>query len=212
MFNLKFASILVFMSRIFSCQPAVTFTEPQPLGVENLDGFPKNSTGSYLSLEDSSLLSVSNKMITRKYDLKFSIHKNQLDSNYLIGENTISNTLTNESAPYYKNGDSLVVWFRHTDTLFTMDYDNVVRKFKGYYFLNKRHDKNAWEVLKMELKNGTIVFSSISSEEEIKNLKNLPESVTDSLLPTNFSVTKKQFKDFVLQNGFIEQEVFVRNK
>jgi hypothetical protein len=78
-----------------------------------------------------------------------------------------------------------------------MDYDNVVRKFKGYYFLNKRYDKECWEVKKIELSKGQLVVSSISTKQDIENLKTITESMQDTVAPYKFATTKKQFKEFI---------------
>ena len=77
-----------------------------------------------------------------------------------------------------------------------MDYDNVVRKFKGYYFLNTRYSKTSWYVQKVQLLKGQLVISSISTNEEIENLKEVTET-TDTIPPYQFTPKKKQFKKFV---------------
>jgi len=115
----------------------------------------------------------------------------------------------------------LVTHIGYIDTLFQIDYDNVVRKFKGFYFLNKRQgfyflskrlDKESWEVKKIELSKGQLVVSSISSKEDIENLKAITESSQDTVAPYNFAATKKQFKEFVKSKGFTDSEKFIRQK
>ena len=91
-----------------------------------------------------------------------------------------------------------------------MDYDNVVRKYKGYYFLNIRLDKTSWEVKRMQLSKGMLIISSISTEIEIKNLTKIIESPQDSIPPYKFSATKKQFKEILKNNGFSIDEIYIK--
>jgi hypothetical protein len=93
-----------------------------------------------------------------------------------------------------------------------LDYDNVVRRFKGYYFLNKRYDKTSWVVKKIQLTKGQLTLSSISTKLDIENLKEITETSADTIPPYKFSATKKQFKQFIKSDGFSDNETFVRQK
>lgn len=168
--------------------------------------------GRYLSLSDSSALVIGDKLIQRIYDFDQKIHPSQLDSNSRLSGDTIINLTTNAKEVIKRDGDSLVTHIHHIDTLFVMDYDNVVRKFKGYYFLNKRHDKESWGVRKIELSKGQLVVSRISTKQEIENLKTITETTQDTVAPYKFATTKKQFKEFLKNNGFSDSETFVRQK
>jgi hypothetical protein len=96
--------------------------------------------------------------------------------------------------------------------LFQLDYDNVVRRFKGYYFINKRYDKTSWVVNKIQLTKGELTLSSISTKLDIENLKEITEAPTDTVPPFKFSATKKQFKQFIRSEGFSANEKFIRQK
>ena len=93
-----------------------------------------------------------------------------------------------------------------------MDYDNVVRKIKGYYFLNTRYDKTSWEVKKMNLSKGHLIISSLSTKEDIENLKEITETTQDTVTNYNFTATKREFKNFVKNGGFSDSETIVRLK
>jgi hypothetical protein len=96
------------------------------------------------------------------------------------------------------------------DTIFAIDYDNVLRKFKGYYFINTRYDKDSWQVQRLSLSKGELRIGSISEENEIDALKELSESSADTAAPYKFSMSKKQFKKFNKGQGFSDNEVFVK--
>ena len=200
------------MTSLFACEPPVTFDEPQPTNIDNLSKFPKRLQGQYLNLTDNSTLIVSDKLIQRIYDYDYKVHLNQLDSAEQLSGDTIINIKTKEKTLIKRDGDSLITHVHYIDTLFQMDYDNVVRKFKGYYFLNKRYDKTSWEVKKIQLTKGQLILSSISTNLDIENLKEITETPQDTVPPYKFSATKKQFKEFIKNDGFSDSETFIKQK
>jgi hypothetical protein len=211
--QLNFFSTIIILTGLYACgEPPVTFSEPQPTNTENLSKFPDRLQGHYLSLADNSALVIDDKLIQRIYDFDQKIHPSQLDSNLRLSGDTIINLTTNIREVVKREGDSLVTHIHHIDTLFLMDYDNVVRKFKGYYFLNKRYDKESWEVKKIQLSKGQLVFSGISTKQDIDNLKTITESTQDTVAPYKFATTKKQFREFIKNDGFSDSEIFVRQK
>lgn len=106
-------------------------------------------------------------------------------------------------------GDSVILHSNWVDTLFDISSGNVLKKFKGYYFLNKYHGDNAWEVNKLFLQEGVLSIGSISKEDDIQKLKALTETTNDTV-NTQFALSKRQFKKFVNQEGFSEEETFTR--
>ena len=210
--RLKFITTIIILTSLFACEPPVTFNEPQPTDTDNLSKFPYRLQGQYLSIADNSTLVIGDKLIQRIYDFDLKIHPSQLDSNSRLSGDTIINLTTNSREVVKRDGDSLVTHIHYIDTLFLMDYDNVVRKFKGYYFLNKRYDKESWEVKKIQLSKGQLVVSSISTKQDIENLKVITESTQDTAAPYKFATTKKQFKEFIKNDGFSDSETFVRQK
>ena len=200
------------MTSLVACEPSVTFTEPQPVDTDNLSEFPRRLKGVYLSLSDSSILSINDKQIQRTYDFDYKIHPNQLDSTARLSGDTLINLETKERKLIKRDGDSLKIHIHSVDTLFQMDYGNVVRKFKGYYFLNTRYDKTSWAVEKMNLSKGQLIISSISTKEDIENLKKITETTQDTVTNYNFTVSKKEFKKFVKNDGFSDSETFVKLK
>ena len=152
--RLKLISTFIILTSLYACVPPVTFNEPQPTDTDNLSKFPKRLQGEYLKLADNSTLSIGDKLIQRTYDYDFKIHINELDSAEQLSGDTIINLITKVKTLIKREGDSLITHIHYVDTLFQLDYDNVVRKFKGYYFLNKRYGKTSWEVKKIQLTKG----------------------------------------------------------
>lgn len=108
------------------------------------------------------------------------------------------------SSSYYK--------LNRIDTLFNLNNDNVIRKYMGYYFINNRVEQNVWEVQQIQFSKRILTIHYVSNEERIKTLEKITESNLDTLAPNNYSVTKKQFKDFVKNDGFGSNETYVRLK
>ena len=210
--QLKIISIFIFLTNLFACEPPITFSEPQPTNTTNLSKFPIRLEGQYLSLADSSALSIGEKLIIRVYDHHYKVHPNQLDSSSRIVGDTVIDIETNKKTLIKRVGDSLLVHIHYTDTLFQMNYDNVVRKFKGYYFLNTRYDKESWEVKKIELSKRQLVISSVSTKLDLENLKEITETTQDTIPPYNFTTTKRQFKRFIKNDGFSDNEIFIKTK
>lgn len=209
---LKIIFALSILTSLVACETPVTFTEPQPPETDNLSSFPGRLKGVYLNLSDSSTLSINDKLIQRTYDFDYKIHLNQLDSTVRLLGDTLINLETNEREIIKRDGDSLKIHIHNIDTIFQMDFDNVVRKFKGYYFLNTRYDKTSWAVEKMKLSKGQLIISSISTKEDIENLKEITETTQDTLTNYNFTATKRQFKEFVKNDGFSDSEIFMKLK
>ncbi len=210
--RLNLISTFIILTSLFACEPTVTFNEPQPTDTDNLSKFPKRLQGQYLSLEDNSTLNISDKLIQRIYDFDFKVHPNQLDSTARLSGDTIIDLRTNEKTLIKRDGDSLINHVHYIDTLFQIDYDNVVRKFKGYYFINTCYDKTSWEVKKIQLLKGQLVISRISTKQDIENLKEITETAVDTIPPYKFTATKKQFKEFIKNDGFTDSEIFVRQR
>jgi len=206
----KIISTIIILSSLLACEPPVTFDDPQPTGIDNLSKFPKRLQGQYFNFTDNSTLLINDKLVQRIYDYDYKIHPNQLDSTEQLLGDTIINLKTKEKNLIKFDGDSLIAHVHYIDTLFQMDYDNVVKKFKGYYFLNNRYDKSSWEVKKIQLTKGQLILSSISTKLEIDNLKEITETPQDTISPYKFSATKKQFKKFINNGGFSDGETFVR--
>jgi len=210
--RLKLISSFIILTSLFACEPPVTFNEPQPTESDNLSKFPNRLQGQYLSIADNSTLSIGDKLIQRIYDYDYKVHPNQLDSSARLSGDTIIDLKTNERTLIKRDGDSLITHIHFVDTLFQLNYDNVVRKFKGYYFLNTRYDKESWVVKKIQFAKGQIVISSISTKLDLENLKEITETPQDTVRPYKFTATKKQFKKFIRNDGFSDSETFVRKK
>lgn len=206
--SLSLVLVLVFLA---GCQPPVVFENPQPADVKALDAFPKRIQGKYLSAEDNSILNVTANSLIRIYDFDEKVHLSQLDSNQQLIGDTLFDTKSNTGILVVIEGDSIVRHVSYMDTLFTINAFNILKKFKGYYFVNISSTADTWQVKKLELKRGALTLSDINTKEDIDQLKTLTESTQDTT-PYVFSPTRKQFRDFVVHEGFRDSEMFMKVK
>lgn len=194
-----------------SCEPAVTFDKPQPDNEKSLSSFPSRLQGNYLSEDQASVITITGNVISRHYEFDYKQHKDSIGSSYKIVGDSLVNTSNGTSEKISLEGDTLIQHESWTDTLFSISADNVLKKFKGYYFLNTVFKENSWEVKQLWLKKGVLSIGSISDESDIQKLKEITETAADTT-STTFSLTKKQFRQFVKQDGFSKQEKFTRMK
>jgi hypothetical protein len=209
--KLKYMVSMLLLTGFIACEEPVTFTEPQPAGTADLEKFPKRLQGNYRSTDDNSVLIIDDKLIQRVYDFDQKMHKNQLDSNSRLSGDTLINLKTKERILVTIEGDSILNPVNFVDTIFWFDADHLLRKYKGYYFLNSFTGKG-WEVMKLEQLKGELTVSTISPEVELESLKEITESPEDTTSYRQFTLTKKQFQDFVKKGGFGEGEKFVKQK
>ncbi len=207
----RFTPILMLMALILlnGCPPAATFDEPQPKGTKPIDMFPKRLQGKYQDQEGASVLTISARRIIRYFDFDMREHRNTFGSPYILSGDTLIDTEEGTKEIIVWDGDTVVFHVAYTDTLFSISPDNVLKKFKGYYFLNKRYNEDEWTVNKLHLRKGVLTIGTISSPEDIESLRAITESASDTV-STHFSPSRKQFRQFIRQDGFRDQELFYR--
>ena len=209
--RLEIIFVIIILITLFSCEPPVTFTEPQPSNTKSLTKFPKRIFGTYKNLSDSSLLTINEKSIIRVYDFDFKQSLKDIDSKIVISGDSAIDTKTNEKVYITIVGDSIIEHFHMVDTMFSIDKSGILKKFKGYYFINIPYDVNSWRVQKIQLSKGILTLSSVEHATEIKELQQITESVSDTI-SYNFKITKRQFKTFIKNDGFRSSEFFVKMK
>ena len=209
---------LIIFTTLISCKqadaPIAGFNEPQPVDIRSLSKIPNRLYGNYLNPKDSSLLVINENVIKRISYFSGKIHINELDSINVLSGDAIIDLTSKEKTPVKRIGDSLAFHKDYTDTIFQLSKTNVLKKFKGYYFLNKLFDENNWEVKKVKLSKGKLTISAINSIEEVQNLEKITESSHDTISPVfKFKPTKRQFKKFVKEEGFgVEDETYIKQK
>lgn len=193
-----------------SCEPAVIFREPQPRGCQNEKRIPARMQGYYRSLEDSSGLIINDHMIYRVFEGDLALSVKDRDSGYFLQGDSLQDVNTGIRFPVSKNGDSLFARIVFRDTLFAMGENGLLRRFKGYCFLNRKYGEEGWEVQKISLRRGILAIGSIKESSDIQKLQAVSEAEPDTLSPHLVSPDRRTFKKFLKEGGFRDEEVFVR--
>lgn len=211
-----FVACLLLLARCIDDR--VRFGAPQPEGVRDEKDVPKKMLGAYRSLYDSSILIIGKSSIVRKQEItdllsldKFlsdidSISRSKFRKDTSFTEIQSANRELVTISCEIKN-DSVHQTIRRTDTLFVA-HEDVLRKFKGYYFLSHEDRPLEWRVTKLGLTKQGILLGNIATVEDINKLRELTNSKGDTLY--NFSPSRRQLKQFLKENGFHTEERFVK--
>ncbi len=192
----------------FSCEPSVLFEEPQPFGGTNLPGFSTKITGTYASPEKDVFLIVSKDQVIRTMVYDSRIHKAHLDPAFLVQEGALVNRETGEVEIAKMEGDT-IIWRRHfTDTLFNIAGGDILKKYKGRFYLNTKAGSRQWFVYSLDFSKDEVSLGKIRTEEDQAKLRAITGTAQDTVF--RFNPTKKQFKQFVKASGFSSTESFVR--
>jgi hypothetical protein len=197
---------------VTSCEPTVSFDEPQPVNTNNLANFPKRLQGKYLSLQDSSELLIKDKFIIKNYYDSDKRLTSEVDSNFIIKGDSVLNVIMNKMGKITRDGDSVLIQYHFTDTLFEIDEDGVLRKFRGHYFLSTQYTHGNWTVEKVDFSKGHLSIGQIATKEEINSLNEITENPVDTIIPDKYTLSKDQFREFIKRNGFSKSVNYIRIK
>lgn len=191
------------------CEPAATFTEPQPAGTANESRFSNSIQGDYWSDETAELLHIGDQYISSQYNEIEKMHKDSLEEDYQLKGDTLYNVKTGFKEKIELRNDTINIYRNYTDTLFSISNNELLKRWKGYYFLNTKHSDSAWEVQQLWLQKGKLTIGEISSLADINALQEITATVGDSS-STTFKLNKNQFKKFVRKNGFRKRQTYSR--
>ena len=196
---------------LYSCEPEVSFRESQPSGVPVLKEFPAFIRGNYVSEANGTQLRISDHLMIASYNNDTKMPRKELDSSYKLEDSLLVNIQTGQKIPVSIDGDTIVQHLVGIDTLFNISSKNLLKKFRGYYFLNTQYDDSTWDVKKISLEKGELIIAhiSITIDKDIKNLSELHESPADSV-SKRYNPTRRQFKNFVKKGGFGSEEKYMK--
>ena len=186
------------------------FDEPQPPGGRAVDHFPALLQGDYADKEQASIVNINATTLTRYFDFNMVMHKDSLDEDLVLKGDSLIDITSGEVFLIVRNGDYVQHHYRsETDTLFHIDKDHLVKRFKGHYFLNSSEGPGAWSVQKLSLHKGLLTLGSITDSTDLEKLITITGTASDTT-PHHFSPTRKQFRKFVKEEGFAERDSFYR--
>lgn len=196
-----------------ACENSLKFEVPQPKGVKNESGMPSNLRGAYKHVTDSVRLTITHNLIVKASYTKNVFPKSELDSAETANiHGDTAATIKENSTIYFLQikGDSAIIEFTVYDTMFNTLRGDVLRKFKGYYFINRELSHNYWNVIKLTKSKIGLSLASIHKSEEIATLRELTETASDTVY--NFNPTKKQFREFLKKKNFTHEDFYLKVK
>ena len=179
--NLIILLVLIFF---VGCGPYIWFKVPQPEGRENLSEFPDELTGKYSSVYDTSTIRIESDKIIREYRENLVMTKVEFreEAGDSISEDTSFTFADNWDITVNSFGDSVKVFSRKDEELFKISDQQILREYKGYYFLNYKDSNDYWKVKILNMVKDTLEFDDILSDDDMENIRNITvvEIVQDS--------------------------------
>jgi len=191
---------------LIACEPLATFEKPQPNNTKNVSRLPEKVVGTYRNADGDEWIFITKQSVIRETKYEEKTHKKDLDSAVVLQGNFLLDLETQNKTSIRLIGDSVVQHFSYSDTLLNISAGDVLKKFKGQYFLNQRYGPNRWGVTSLAFRKGLLNVRTIETPEELEKLKGITNTTSDSCLI--FDSTKKQFRQFMKQNGFGSEAIF----
>ena len=215
---MKTVYLLFILSILYSCKggevsvPIASFYDPQPIGVKNISTFPKSIQGDYTDSAKSCIITINDSSIFKTIDYSITGPKDSLDSFFVIKENKLIDTRGDgDTTKIILNGNNITIPIYSTDTMFKLYRNVILKKYKGYYFINEPSDVHSWVVNKVYLSKGILRIGGLYDSTEITKLKTITQTAADTI-STPFKLTKKQFKHFIKQGGFEGEQKYYKIK
>ena len=193
--------ILLVLTFFIGCGPFIWFKVPQPEGIENLEKFPDEITGKYSSVYDTSTIRIEFDKIIREYRENLLMTKIEFreETGDSISEDTSFAFVDNWDITIESFGDSVKVFSRKDDELFKISDQQILREYRGYYFLNYKDSNNYWEVKILNLTGDTLEFDHILSNDDIENITSITtvetvQDTTEEFEKHYLKPTKKELK------------------
>lgn len=191
-----------------SCGDLVRFEEPQPAGQSDEKRIPKKLIGQYLSLDDSAKLIIADGLVIRYSITHLSDKVDTVDMKNIKGDTAYSGTEDKLKFDVVVKGDSTFQHWGYYDTLLDVTKGDILRKYKGYYFLNDKVSENIWSVTTLTRIENGLTLGTISTKDDINNLRTITETKSDTIF--SFRPTKKEMKKFLMGKGFSDRDTFVK--
>lgn len=177
-----------------SCENTIYFESPQPHKYKNQKIFFKKIEGTYLNLEDSSLLSILDTKIEKIQYVNFPLKIEDVDlDNFSKKKMKVGIKATWSEDTVYKDWSSKKI-------LFEVSEKQILRYYQDHYFLNFEKEKTKWRVKIVGFdEQGYLLFKSFSEDHidiikkyiKIEKVKNGEDSgFTYSLTPSKSGLRK----------------------
>jgi hypothetical protein len=201
-------TIILATMMLISCGDLVRFETPQPEGQSNEKGIPKRLVGQYSSLNDSSSLAITPRLIIKYSIGNFSGKIDSADMKGITGDTVYSVFDNQMKIDVIVQGDSTFQSWIYHDTLFDASRGDILRKYKGHYFLNEQIAAASWRVTTLARIDNGVTLGTVSTKDDINNLRELTDTKSDSVF--SFRPTRREMKKFLKGNGFSDEDTYLK--
>lgn len=222
--NIIFKSSLCAVLSIFvlwRCEPELHFKEAQPRTDRDERSFKHRYQGTYLNVSDSSILTISEKGMSREWNYEVRMTEEQVDTTpgIAIKDGRLISEINLDPVSVRYKGDTAIMTWTRQQALFFLSDENVLRYFKGHYFINRKQGEGNWTVQTMQLdRDGKLTLRELSaSDDAIANMESYTEveEETDEegyVVETSIKPSKRELKEIMKAQLFEEVEVFQKIK
>ncbi|MEN8119539.1 MAG: hypothetical protein ABFS35_04305 [Bacteroidota bacterium] len=201
--QISFITIIIIF--LLSCMPDVRFEEAQPEGKRNLKKFPQTYRGKYLNLNDSSVLTISSREISREWNQFSVIDKDSLfiELDTIFEDDIVLKLSDNWQIEVKLIGDSAEIKSHRMHSVFSISENDKLRKYKGYLFLNYFLAENSWDVEVLKKENDSLRFeklvyvSDIDTLSEIINMETVTDTVSNKIQEYILKPKRKELRQIL---------------
>ena len=167
--------ILLFILFLVGCGPYIWFKTPQPKGRKNLDTFPNELIGKYISIEDSSVIIINKNKVIKQFHEKLLMSKVEFqdETGDSLAQDTSFLFTDNWHIKVKSFGDSVNVFSWKDEVQFEISDDQLLREYRNVYFLNFRDTGDYWKVKILYLYGDTLEYDDILTKEDINKVKSI---------------------------------------
>ncbi len=167
--------VFILLVFLLGCGPYIWFKVPQPQGRENLTTFPQDIQGKYSSAIDTVMIHIGKDKIVREYREKLLMTKIEFreETGDTISEDTSFTFTDNWEITIKSFGDSVKIFSKKDDELFNISERQILREYKGYYFLNYKDTNDFWKVKILKLEADTLEFDFILRADDMQRIRNI---------------------------------------
>lgn len=192
----------------------VMFTKPQPSETQDILKFPLSLQGVYISADESQIVKINDKGLFIDNTLFATYHKDSVDNYFYKNGNYYylkeDNLVADDSLKFTgeRLNDSIKLkTLMNIDTLFLINENNKLRRNNEQYFLNVMKSDDVWDVKIIEKINNILIVSTIADSSKISYLRSMTKSSDTTII---FNLSRKQFTDFLLSDGFSKRDTVYR--
>jgi hypothetical protein len=167
--------VFILLVFLLGCGPYIWFKVPQPQGRENLKGFPAELQGKYSSVLDTVIIHIEKDKIIREYRENLLMTKVEFreETGDSIAEDTAFTFSGNWQITVKSFGDSVQIFSKKDDELFHISERQILREYKGYYFLNYKDTNNFWKVKLLKLQQDSLEYDFILRDDDLKQIRSI---------------------------------------